>query len=149
MDLDILRRVKDSDVGEFSLKGNRLVAKIVDIYDGDTIKAVFYMPGTNELVKFSCRLVDIDAAELRRQGTSSFSSSAYAARNRLCELVTSCSTPLPAFGRLKNHIDKENTKLVTLICGDFDKYGRLVVKIESEDGDINLTLLEEGHCVKL
>ena len=47
----------------FSLVGQEHNAKVVDVYDGDSIKIVIKLSGTFQ--KFNCRLADIDTPELR------------------------------------------------------------------------------------
>jgi endonuclease YncB( thermonuclease family) len=53
----------DNNVELFSLEGQEHLAKVVDVYDGDTIKCVF--PIHNTLYRWNCRLSGVDTPELR------------------------------------------------------------------------------------
>ena len=50
-------------VPEFSLKNEVKKAKVVSVYDGDTIRVVF--PILNKLYKWNCRITGVDTPELR------------------------------------------------------------------------------------
>ena len=51
--------VKDAPL--FSLEGQEIKAKVVSVYDGDTVKCVF----PKKDVKWNCRLSGVDTPELR------------------------------------------------------------------------------------
>ena len=53
----------DNTVELFSLEGQEHLAKVVDVYDGDTIKCVF--PIHNKLYRWNCRLSGVDTPEIR------------------------------------------------------------------------------------
>ena len=53
----------DDDTPEFSFENQKIVAKVVSVYDGDTIKVVFPLHET--LYKWNCRLTGVDTPELR------------------------------------------------------------------------------------
>lgn len=132
-----LKKVKNTDVEEFSLKNKTFIAKVVDIYDGDTCKIIFYLD--DKLVKFTCRLNGIDTPELKPLKTKvnrdEEIEKAKQCRNKLIELC--CGTK-----------DIENNdKLVFIKCNDFDKYGRLLVEIyDSKECEcsFNNILVKEG-----
>jgi len=132
-----LRKVKNEDVEEFSLKNKSFIGKVVDVYDGDTCKIVFYLDG--KLVKFSCRLNGIDTPELKpfktKVNREEEIEKAKKCRDRLIELCC-------------GNVDVVSSdKIVYIRCDDFDKYGRLLVKIyETKEGDcsINEILVKEG-----
>ena len=50
-------------VPEFSFKDTTKKAKVVSVYDGDTVKIVF--PLQEKLYKWNCRLAGVDTPELR------------------------------------------------------------------------------------
>jgi endonuclease YncB( thermonuclease family) len=114
----------------FSLEGCDVVAKVVDIYDGDTLTCVFYK--FKKCYRFTVRLAGIDTCELssknREQGLR--------ARMRLYELVSKDTTPIDIHIPRKNLRQKlgESRCLVRLICGKFDKYGRLLVQLYEVNG---------------
>lgn len=80
--------------------------KVIKVYDGDTITAVFNIYG--EVYKFQVRLTGIDTAEMK--GSSGCAKKmAILARDKLAELI------------LKNTIEVQNVS--------YDKYGRLLCEI--------------------
>ena len=139
----------------FSLEGYSTFCKVVDIYDADTCKLVFFLPNNNtEIVKMSARLTGIDAPEIRPSKSSEYyeeeKKAAKIARNRFVQLATNCNIPDVKIQYKKKEIKKiisENTKLVYCIFDKFDKYGRVLVSL-SDDKDsetYNNMLIEEGY----
>ncbi len=63
MSLKKLKKLKKEDLERFTLEGLKKQAKVVYVYDGDTVDVAFYR--NEELVRFNCRLEDVDAPELR------------------------------------------------------------------------------------
>ena len=110
MDIPINWDMVNSEVKEFSFKGDEKKAKVVEVYDGDTVKVVF--PVQDKLYKFTCRIQHVDTPEVRT-------------RNKLEK----------AYGLKVRDILREKIlgKLVSIICDDFDKYGRLLIDIKLED----------------
>lgn len=135
-------RLCSSDVPLFSLADTSVEAKATEIYDGDTFKAIFELfPG--KIVKMSCRLGGVDAPEMRGGGVN-----AIRARNALTELLTNCTTSMPETkARTTRILDEENTKLVTLHCGPFDKFGRLLCRVTVDGGrDVATEMMSRGLC---
>lgn len=143
--MNTLESIRDCDVEEFNLKGKKLTGKVVDIYDGDTCKIVLDLDG--KLTKFSCRLLGINAPEIKplktKENREQEKSEAKKSRNRLFELCTNCS--LDNNKNIKDEVDN-NKKLVIVECYDWDKYGRLLVRIYNINSDksFNSILLEEN-----
>lgn len=90
----------------FSLEGQTMVAKVVKVYDADTIHIV--LPLFDKLMKFKTRFIGIDSAEIR---SKDLAEKAHARNSR---------------DVLKSKI---LNRLVKIECGEFDKYGRLLVKV--------------------
>ena len=113
----------DNSVGLFSLEGQEHRAKVVDVYDGDTIKCVF--PIHNKLYRWNCRIAGVDTPELR----------------------TRCK-PEKAFGYKVRDLLREKilNKVIYLQCGEFDKYGRLLVNILCDDCLVNDWLVENKYA---
>ena len=113
----------DNSVGLFSLEGQEYRAKVVDVYDGDTIKCVF--PIHNKLYRWNCRIAGVDTPELRTrcQAEKVFG---YNVRDKLREKILN--------------------KVVYLQCGEFDKYGRLLVNILCDDCLVNDWLVENNYA---
>ena len=94
----------------FSFEGRECLGKVVDVYDGDTVKIVFPLSEKEpeRLYRWNCRLINVDTPEIR---TKNLKEKAYAkvVRDKLREKILN--------------------KLVFVKCLDFDKYGRLLVEI--------------------
>ena len=115
--------VFDELAAPFSLANYKLNALVVKVYDGDTIKAVFPIPGLPKDYRWDCRILGIDTPELRRSSDHE-KKWGLRARDRLRELI----------------LGKE----VILDLGEFDKYGRVLTKVYLLDGtDVGDKLIEE------
>lgn len=129
-------RSATNDVPLFSLEGWVVPCKVVNVYDGDTCKIVLELDG--RLAKFNCRMAGYDTPEMRpprdKPDRDKEIAAAKAAKARLIELVMSGG--------------EEGDQLVTVECGEFDKYGRLLTTLYVNAGDtksVNQMLVDEGH----
>jgi len=131
----------------FSLASTQCYARLVDLYDGDTITVV--LPLGDSYYKFSCRINGIDTPELRSADPEA-KALGIKARNRLVNLCTALKVPDGDDASQKKWIKDELTKHVHLVyveCDGMDKYGRVLLNVRKthEDpmgfGDI---LLHEG-----
>tara|TARA_R110002153_G_scaffold273997_1_gene446383 strand:+ start:5827 stop:6249 length:423 start_codon:yes stop_codon:yes gene_type:complete len=102
------------DTPWFKITG-KYKAKCVSVYDGDTVQLVIWYNG---LYKFSCRLSGFNSAEMRTKDTDE-RTAAVTARDALRDLI------------LDKTVDCE-------VLGS-DKYGRLLVDINTGDGAIGAT----------
>lgn len=113
----------DNTVELFSLEGQEHLAKVVDVYDGDTIKCVF--PIHNKLYRWNCRLSGVDTPEIR----------------------TRCSIEKKHGYKVRDYLrDKILNRMVYLQCNEFDKYGRLLVNILYDDCIINDWLIQNDYA---
>lgn len=112
------------NVKKFSLDGEIHFGKVVKVYDGDSITTVFKYNG--EYRKWACRMSGIDTPELRNSCTVE-KIEAMKARDFLKDMI---------FG-----------KVVEIRCGDFDKYGRLLVTIYLDEINVNDLLIKDGYAV--
>jgi endonuclease YncB( thermonuclease family) len=143
------------DVAEYSLTNMFLEGKVVNVYDGDTVHIVFIID--NKLVKFNCRLSGIDSPEIcpknikdkeKRDQEIYF---AVKSRNFLIKQVTGEE---PGEKITKNEIKTlcgNSTKIIWVLCHEFDKYGRLLVEIFINKSDIislNKTMIIESHAIE-
>ena len=89
-----------------SLEGKVYTAKIVYIYDGDTMHVVFKEFG--EFYRWNCRISGVDTPELRTKNDAE-----------------------KAMGyKVRDHLRKDlMDKVVKIKCGEFDKYGRLLIDV--------------------
>jgi micrococcal nuclease len=103
----------------FSLMGHKCKAKVVYVYDGDTVHLVIEVFGN--LYKWKCRIAHIDTPELRTKDMNE-KKMGVDARDKLKVLI-------------------EN-KIVDVECFEFDKYGRLLVEITIGDIKVHEWLIE-------
>ena len=131
----------NSSTPEFSLAGQELHGRVVEIYDGDTIKIV--LPVLGHYFKFSARLLGIDTCEMKSKNTAN-KDLACRARNRLFELVTGCSTCDSTWKKkdIVKYLD-DNVCVIKVKCHEFDKYGRVMLDYFVNDRSISDILIEE------
>ena len=99
-------------------------AEVLSVYDGDSITVVLDL-GLGLGAKVKCRLLGIDTPEIRTKSAVE-KKAGYKARDRLRDLILGKSVLL--------HSVKKP-----------DKYGRLLVKVWTEEnGFVNGVLLDEG-----
>ena len=113
----------------FTFEGRTCIGKVVDVYDGDTVKIVFPLSDNEpeRLYKWNCRLINVDTPEIR---TKNLKEKAYAKE-------------------VRNHLrNKILNQIVNVNCKDFDKYGRLLVEILYENENINNWLIENNYAKK-
>lgn len=117
----------DNNTPFFSLENELHLAKVVDVYDGDTVYVVFKYGGSYH--KFKVRMLGYNAPEMKPgrdvKGREEIVKKAVVAKNRLIELILN--------------------KTVYLICEKFDDFGRILGTINLDDVCINDLMLAEGH----
>lgn len=116
-----------TDISYFSLDGYETKAKIVKVYDGDTVHAVFKM--FDKYYKWNCRILHVDTPELRTKDLEE-KKRGYECKEKLCALILD--------------------KIVLLNCSKFDKYGRLLVEITVPETGVKIHeyLISEGLANK-
>lgn len=105
----------------FTLKGHSCRAKVVHVYDGDTVHLVFEYFG--HLFKWHARIAHVDTPELRTKNLEE-KKLGYETRDKLIELI--------------------NGKVVDVLCLDFDKYGRVLVEITYNGVRVDQWLIDNG-----
>lgn len=128
MDIPINWSQVDEKVKEFGFDGEVKEAKVVSVYDGDSCRVVF--PVLRKLYKFNCRIKGVDTPELRTKNKKE-----------------------KAYGLLVRDKLKEKilNKVVWIECGDFDKYGRLLIDIKNpllEGEKISEWLINNKYAMK-
>lgn len=107
----------DDSVDKLSFDGEIKEAKVVHVYDGDTIRIVF--PIHDTFYRWTCRLEGVDTPEIR----------------------TRCDVQKKYGYKVRDALrEKILHKVVKIKCGTFDKYGRLLVTIyddETKQDDIS------------
>ena len=126
-ELNELKEINDEKLPLFTLDKCIFDAKIVRVYDGDTCFAVFKLH--NEHVKFKIRLDGYDSPEMKP---------ALDSKNRECEKKSAQKSK----EELEKHV---LNKLVKLHCGKWDKYGRLLGTIYTNNNvNINQYMIDNG-----
>jgi endonuclease YncB( thermonuclease family) len=136
------------DTPDFTFAGRKLWARVVSVYDGDTITLVFPVAEGNDagMYKFNARMFGIDTCEMKSKDGAN-RDLAICARNRLVELIT--GKPLAFANATKKDIIRhlaEDVYLVWIECLEFDKYGRVLVKVHSAPENVKTysdVLIEE------
>jgi endonuclease YncB( thermonuclease family) len=109
----------DNNTEMFSLEGQYKLCKVVDVYDGDTIKVVFDLNGA--FYKWNIRMLGYNSHEMRVSTNNperdTIKNLAIAERDFLRELIFN-----------------EN-QLVYILCDGFDKYGRLLGTVYLNEKD--------------
>ena len=112
-----------SSVPFFTLKGHKCRAKVVHVYDGDTIHLVFEFLG--QMFKWHTRIAHVDTPELKTKNQEE-KKMGYEARDKLRELI--------------------DGKLVDIVCLDFDKYGRVLAEITYNGGRVDEWLIKNNYA---
>jgi endonuclease YncB( thermonuclease family) len=123
-----------------TLNNQNFICRVVDIYDGDT--CICILPLYNSFYKFNIRLADIDTCEIKSKVEYN-KNLALLARMRLYELIIGSKSNLDleiTRKDLRTELNN-NVYLIKLMCGEFDKYGRLLGWLF----DINNTDLSLSH----
>jgi len=116
----------NDNVNQLSFEGQTILAKIVSVYDGDTIKVVF--PLNNTLYKWNCRLLHVDTPELRTRNENE-KKFGYFVRDELKKKILN--------------------KVLNIKCEKFDKYGRLLIEILEENNiTINEWLIQNDYAFR-
>lgn len=113
-----LRNISLDKVKFISLDGEVVLGRIIDVYDGDTFTCI--LPYEDGFYKFKCRLNGIDCPELRTNNP----------REKEEAL------------KAKNFVVKYMNLILRMECGKFDKYGRLLVNVLTEQGDLSKLLID-------
>jgi endonuclease YncB( thermonuclease family) len=131
---------------EFTFNGLKMVGRVVNIHDGDTMNVILPVFDTN-LCRFSIRLNGIDTCEIKSKDKV-LQDNALKARDRVFELLTNNKV------NTKNDIKKlleSEVYLVWVECLNKDKYGRVLANIYKDKGTtktVSEILLEEKLAYK-
>ena len=119
-------------IPEFSLAGKTLQGKIVSCYDGDTFQAVLETPFG--LWRFSCRMAGYDTPEMKPPKTKpnrdlEKARALKAKQALLSQLVDTVTLSITPTNPELDALVAQNRKTVSIVCKEFDKYGRLLVEV--------------------
>jgi endonuclease YncB( thermonuclease family) len=119
---------------DFTLDGQTCWGKVVDVYDGDTVRVVFRPEGFAVPVQMPARMAGYNSPEMKQS-----TSEPERERERKRALAVAARTRLAA---LVLH------QVVHVRCGPFDKYGRVLVTLAAGPRSpitINDIMVVEGH----
>jgi len=117
----------------FTLNGLNTYARLVDVYDGDTITCI--IPLFNHFYKFHIRLSDLDTCEIKSKNEE-LKHKALLARQKIIDIV--CENNNLDLHCSRKDIQKyllDNVFIVWLECLSFDKYGRLLANVYKSEDD--------------
>jgi endonuclease YncB( thermonuclease family) len=119
--------IKDStkETAPFSLEGAVICAKVVQVYDGDTIHANFILH--KEINRYCLRLKGYDSPEMKTKDPVEK------------EYATKCRDILRLL-----ILDK----VVMLECGKMDKYGRILVDVKTYDANLKKVISVNDFMIK-
>ena len=129
----------------FNLDGLQTPARIVSAHDGDTMRAVFVFAGSYS--QFIVRVLHVDSPELASKDPLE-RDAGLRVRNRVLQMLCPDAdfqldgtyTVKQIESRLEAH-----PAIVTLKCGEWDKYGRLLAQVTTTQHlDVAQTLQREG-----
>lgn len=113
---------------DFTFAGNRFLAKVVDCYDGDTIRVAFEY--CNNIIQYKARMAGYDSPEMKPLKSN---------LNREAEKKAAIDAKTAL-------LTKINNELVYIECGEFDKYGRILITVYTRDGEnINSWMMTQGY----
>lgn len=113
----------NNDIPMFGFQGEIHEGKIVNVYDGDTVKIVMKMFG--KFYRFNCRIEGVDTPELRTRNKKE-KEMGIMVRDKLRTKILD--------------------KMVKVKCGKFDKYGRLLVDIIIDNTSITKWLIDNNYA---
>lgn len=155
--LDRLKTATNKSISDFSLDGIATLCKVVDVYDADTFRVVFFKNMTDaDLMKVKVRALGCNAAEMHPLKSNPFRKEemkkARIARNRLIQLVSDAQIDINIDydNSVIDDILDKNNKLMFIKFGKFDKYGRVLGTIypcNNVNKSINQILIDENHAV--
>lgn len=111
------------NTAELTFRGQKIRAKVLDVYDGDTVTLALLFHARPYQVK--CRLAQINAPEIRTRDSAE-KQAGLSARDYLRLLILN--------------------QIVTVECGDWDKYGRMLGTIYFHHENVNELLLAKGYA---
>jgi endonuclease YncB( thermonuclease family) len=131
-----LQNINIDSVELFSLKGKQFNAKIIDIYDGDTITVVFKVFGKYSI--FKCRIMHIDTPEIKKKVKPSSEEEKIKFEKEKKR------------GLIIRDIMREKllNKIIKINCDKFDKYGRLLIEFNIPETNIKIHnwLIENNYA---
>ena len=137
-----MENFNDTNTPLFSFNGVNGMSRVVDITDGDTIKAIINFK--DDYYKIIVRLNNIDTCETKSKCEAN-KNLGINAKKRLYNLITNKTIETNDKKLIKKELN-DNCYLIYLKCYDFDKYGRVlgdIYKNENDDLSFSSILINE------
>ena len=140
-DLELLRKSTKKSIPPYQLQDQILWGKVVSVYDGDTFTVNLWQPKLQQFFQYTARCQGYDSPEMKpaksMENREYWIDQAYEVRNLLAEWLTgipfySGMEKVPHLSKVemeKKIEDNANPLLISVYCGKWDKYGRLLVDI--------------------
>uniref|UniRef100_A0A6C0H7V9 TNase-like domain-containing protein n=1 Tax=viral metagenome TaxID=1070528 RepID=A0A6C0H7V9_9ZZZZ len=125
---------------KFSLAGICNYARLVDVYDGDTMTCI--IPFEDKYFQFACRLNGIDTDEIKNKNMKQ-KELAYQARHHALQFC--CPEYHLDVNTSRHEIQdylRQNVTAVWIKCYEFDKYGRVMIDLYKEPEQIEHSLTQ-------
>lgn len=107
-------------------------ARLLSVYDADTVSVAFLFPNTSNYYKYNVRLIGIDSPEMKSKDAK-LRTKADEARTLLLKYLIPNETETSKYfsNKKKEHQQylAENTINIRLECQSLDKYGRILANI--------------------
>ena len=126
-----MEKFNDTNTPLFSFNGVNIMSRVVDITDGDTIKAIINFK--DDYYKIIVRLNNIDTCETKSKCEEN-KNLGINAKRRLYNLITNKTIETNDKKIIKKELN-DNCYLIYLKCYDFDKYGRVLGDIYQNEND--------------
>ena len=144
-----LENIEYNDVEYFSLNNMEMVAKVVDVYDGDTCTVIFNL--SDKLVKFKCRCKGYDSPEMKPskdlKNRDQIIIDANKSKNFFINQVTNIKIEEDVIYS-KNDLKSKllsNHKLIKIKTYEWDKYGRLLADFYNGSVNVNQLMIDKGY----
>jgi endonuclease YncB( thermonuclease family) len=130
--IEQVKKLDSDSIQYFSWKGKTFYAKPCNIYDGDTFSICWIWK--DEPIKYRCRCLGYDSPEMKPLKSNPN-------RDKEKELAQAAKE------RFTKLLNANPNGLVKVECGEFDKYGRILVTVwnDVDTKSINQIMLDEGH----
>lgn len=142
---EALNNYNINNTPKFSLsllfKDELVKARVVNIYDGDTITCI--LPINNKYYNFKIRLAGIDTCEIKSKCEEN-KTLAIKAKKKLCQLIIPDlnidNENNKEFNKELDKILNEKCYIIKIKLGDFDLYGRVLGWLFDKDSNIDTSI---------
>lgn len=121
--IDVLQKANLENTPKFTMAGIKTRAKVIDVYDGDTITIAF--PFAGGIFQKRCRIYGVDCAEIKTKNINE-KALGLEAKQYICNIT---------LGKIVNvEFDKNE-----------DKYGRLLAIVIIDGNRLDKLLIQKGY----